>query len=42
MAARAQREAQRLSSFSKLAVIYLVVLSLFTQNSFAYVSYTRQ
>ena len=42
MAACAQRQAQCLSRFCKLAVIYLLVLSLFTPNSFAYLSYTHQ
>ncbi|KAL1253513.1 hypothetical protein QQF64_018206 [Cirrhinus molitorella] len=39
MAARAQREAQRLCSF---AVFFLLLSGLFVQNSCALTSYTRQ
>ncbi|KAL1246684.1 hypothetical protein QQF64_034385, partial [Cirrhinus molitorella] len=42
MAARAQREAQRLSSFCSFAVILLLISGLFVQNSCALTSYTRQ
>ncbi|KAL1254933.1 hypothetical protein QQF64_012994 [Cirrhinus molitorella] len=42
MAARAQREAQRLSSFCSFAVFFLLLSGLFVQNSCALTSYTRQ
>ncbi|KAL1280052.1 hypothetical protein QQF64_014652, partial [Cirrhinus molitorella] len=42
MAARAQREAQRLSSFCSFAVFLLLISGLFMQNSCALTSYTRQ
>ena len=42
MAAREQHEAQRLSRICKIVVFSLFILSLFTQNSLAYTSYTRQ
>ena len=42
MAARAQREAQRLSRFSEIVVICLLVSSLLTQNCLANTFYNRQ
>ncbi|KAM7003411.1 uncharacterized protein LKV04_004454 [Tautogolabrus adspersus] len=42
MAARAHREAQRLSQFCNFAVIFLFISGLFARNSFALTSYTRQ
>jgi len=42
MAARKHRDAERLTRFCELAVIYLIILSLFTQNSLAFITYTRQ
>ncbi len=42
MAARTQREAQRLSSFCNFAVFFLLISGLFALNSFALTSYTWQ
>ncbi|KAL7831369.1 hypothetical protein SRHO_G00308720 [Serrasalmus rhombeus] len=42
MAARAQREARRLSGFRFLVVICLLVSTFFTTNCLAYISYSRQ
>lgn len=42
MAARAQREAQRLSKFCRLVVNCLFFLSLLTRNSLGYILYSRQ
>lgn len=41
MAVRVQSEAQRLSSFCKLCIIYLVIFSLVIHNHFALTSYSR-
>ncbi len=42
MAARAQREAQRLLRYCQSAAIFLLISGLFVQDSFSLTSYTRQ
>jgi len=42
MAARTHRDAACLTRFGELAVIYLIIVSLFTQNSLALITSTRQ
>ena len=42
MAAHEQRKAQRLSRICKIVVFCLLISSLFTQNSLANISYSRQ